>query len=124
MTTDCIHVNGIRAYGYVGVLPEEQSIGQWFEVDLTLWRDLSQAAQSDRLSDTYDYTSVVKDVQQVIKTAKFALLERLAGAIADIAFRADKVDRVHVRLTKLSPPIPDFGGTISVEITRPAGDTP
>ncbi len=34
---DCIHVTGIRAYGYTGYLPEEQSLGQWFEVDLKLW---------------------------------------------------------------------------------------
>lgn len=30
---DSIHVTGIRCYGYTGLLPEEQVLGQWFEVD-------------------------------------------------------------------------------------------
>ena len=33
---DCIHISGIRAYGYTGLFPEEKALGQWFEVDLTL----------------------------------------------------------------------------------------
>ena len=31
---DCIHLTGIRGYSYVGYLPEEKVLGQWFEVDL------------------------------------------------------------------------------------------
>ena len=38
---DCIYLTGIRAYGYTGYLKEEQVLGQWFEVDVKLWLDLS-----------------------------------------------------------------------------------
>ncbi|HEY9734659.1 MAG TPA: dihydroneopterin aldolase, partial [Trichocoleus sp.] len=51
-TTDHIHVTGIRAYGYIGALPEENVLGQWFEVDLTLWLDLAPAGESDDLTQT------------------------------------------------------------------------
>jgi dihydroneopterin aldolase len=121
MTDDCIHVTGIRAYGYTGFLPEEQVLGQWFEVDLTLWCDLSKSAQSDCLTDTYDYRSAIKDTQHLIQTAKFALVERLAGAIAHQLLHSDVIDQVRVRLTKVAPPIPDFSGQISVDITRSRG---
>ncbi|NEQ10994.1 MAG: dihydroneopterin aldolase, partial [Moorea sp. SIO4E2] len=52
---DCIKLSNIRCYGYTGYLPEEQTLGQWFEVDLTMWLDLSPAGESDDLSDTMDY---------------------------------------------------------------------
>jgi dihydroneopterin aldolase len=118
MTHDSIQITGIRAYGYTGVLPEEQQLGQWFEVDLTLWCDLSTAAKSDRLEDTYDYRSAVKAVQQLIQTSRFALIERLAGAIADTILQAGGISHIKVRLSKLAAPIPEFGGTISVDIER------
>ena len=86
---DFIQVTGIRAFGYIGLLPEEQVLGQWFEVDLTVWFDLTQAGESDRIEDTYDYRSAVIAVQQLIKTQKFALIEKLAGAIAKTILGSD-----------------------------------
>lgn len=115
---DCIHLTGIRCYGYTGALPEEQSLGQWFEVDLTLWLDLSLAGHSDRLADTLDYRGVITTVQQLVKTAKFTLLERLATAIADSVLKLQSVEQVQVRLTKLAAPIPDFTGQVAIELTR------
>ncbi|MGF1496232.1 MAG: dihydroneopterin aldolase [Elainellaceae cyanobacterium] len=115
---DTIEVTGIRAYGYTGALPEENVLGQWFEVDLTLWRDLRVAGESDRLTDTYDYRTAIQTVQTLIKTAKFVLIEKLATAIANALLTDQTLDRVEVRLTKVSPPIPDFSGSVVVTIRR------
>ena len=121
---DSIQLSGIRCYGYTGALPEEQVLGQWFEVELTLWLDLAAAGQSDRLDDTLDYRTVIATVQTLVKTAKFALLERLATAIADAILypaassQATLVQQVRVRLCKPAAPIPDFGGAITIEIMR------
>jgi len=115
---DCIHLTGLRAFGYSGYLEAEQVLGQWFQVDLTLWVDLSKAAESDRLEDTYDYRSDVAAVLSLIRTERFRLIERLAGAIADIMLSSGRVEQVTVRLTKVNPPIPDFTGQVAVEITR------
>jgi 7,8-dihydroneopterin aldolase/epimerase/oxygenase len=116
--TDCLHLNGIRLYGYTGFFAEERALGQWYEVDLTLWLDLSKAGASDRLEDTYNYTTDVKAVQELVKTAHFQLIEKLATEIADLMLRSRQLQQVKVRLTKLNPPIPDFGGSVTVEITR------
>jgi 7,8-dihydroneopterin aldolase/epimerase/oxygenase len=115
---DSIQVRGIRAFGHLGVLPEERTLGQWFEVDLTVGVDLSKAAQSDRLGDTYDYCGAVKNIQDYIATTQVQLIESAVDAIAAIVLAADKVNQVTVRLTKLTPPVPHFSGTVSVEITR------
>lgn len=115
---DCIYLTGLRAFGYSGYLEAEQTLGQWFQVDLTLWVDLSKAAESDRLEDTYDYSSDVAAVLSLIRTERFRLIERLAGAIAQIMLSSGQVEQVTVRLTKVNPPIPDFTGRVAVEITR------
>lgn len=118
--TDCIHLEGIRAYGYTGFFAEEQKLGQWYELELKLWLDVSKSVRTDCLDDTYDYSADIHVIIDLIRTAKFRLIERLAEAIADIILASGKVKQVYVRLTKVNPPIPDFTGTVSIEITRAA----
>ena len=115
---DSIQVNGIRAYGYVGYLPEERVLGQWFEVDLTLWVDLIPASQSDSIEDTLDYREAIAVVKEEITTAKFDLVERLINAIAQRLLDLEKVSKVRVKLSKPAAPIPEFGGRITLDITR------
>ncbi|MEM6592981.1 MAG: dihydroneopterin aldolase [Cyanobacteria bacterium P01_H01_bin.119] len=116
---DSIQITGLRAYGYTGFLPEEKKLGQWFSVDLTLWIDLSKAAQSDRIEDTHDYVALTQAVHNIIQNEQFDLIERLADAIAQTALHLDhRITRVKTRLTKVSPPVPNFEGQISVEIIR------
>jgi 7,8-dihydroneopterin aldolase/epimerase/oxygenase len=116
---DAIHLTGIRAYGYTGALPEEHVLGQWFEAEITLYLDLSLACQSDHLPDTHNYCTVVEQTQRILREQRFALIERLAGEIAQTALVTDdRLQRVRVKVTKPTPPIPDFSGQVAVEITR------
>lgn len=115
---DSIQIAGIRCYGYTGWLPEERTLGQWFEVNLTLWLDLTPAARSDRLEDTVDYRQAIATVRRLVSTQKFALVEKLAEAIAQEILDLRLVRRVRVQLSKLAPPIPDFGGQITLDLIR------
>ena len=117
-TMDSIQLTGIRCYGYTGYLPEEQVLGQWFEVDVTLWLDLSQAGKSDDIEHTLDYRSAITLIQQLVKDSKFLLIERLADAIAQALLQLPLVEKVKLQLSKPAAPIPDFGGRITLEITR------
>ncbi len=120
---DSIHLTGIRCYGYTGYLPEEQVLGQWFEVDVTLWLDLSVAGKSDQIEDTIDYRRIISMVQNLVKTSKFALVERLASAIAEsILESSDPLTQVQVTLSKPAAPIPDFGGKITISLCRAKPD--
>ncbi len=123
--TGKIHLKGVRAYGYVGHLPAEQDLGQWFEVDATLWVDFEAATRSDDLNDTLDYRRCIACIETLIQTSRFALIERLAGAIADDLLKDPKIERLALRVTKC-PPIPNFLGTVAVEIARerPLSATP
>lgn len=114
---DCINLTGIRCYGYIGYLPEEKVLGQWFEVDLKLWLDLSKAAETDAIEDTLDYRTVINSVQNLVKTSQFDLLERLAGVIANtILQQYDIVKQIQVNVIKPNAPIPGFNGKISIEM--------
>jgi 7,8-dihydroneopterin aldolase/epimerase/oxygenase len=115
---DRIRVTGIRCYGYTGFLPEEQILGQWFEVDLTIWVNLETAGESDRIEDTLDYRRAIELVKDRIGKNKYALVEKLATAIADDILQIEKVKRVRVKLSKPAAPIPDFGGKITIDIIR------
>ncbi len=115
---DKLEITGIRCYGYTGFFSEEQTLGQWFEVDLAFWLDLSLAAQNDRLEDTLDYRRVIETVKTIVEQSKFALIEKLVETIATKILETESVDKVQVRLVKVSPPIPDFSGSIKLEITR------
>ncbi|MEB3885997.1 dihydroneopterin aldolase [Lyngbya sp. CCY1209] len=114
---DAIEITGLRYYGYVGYFPEEQALGQWFEVDLTLWLDLSGVGKSDRLEDTLNYADVVERVRQLIETSKFKMIERLNTAIIEAVLDMEMVQKVRSRVIK-QPPIPGFGGHVAIDMTR------
>lgn len=115
---DVIEITGLRYYGYVGYFPEEQVLGQWFEVDLTLWLDLSVVGKNDHLEDTLDYREVIDRVRSLIETAKFKTVERLNTAITQAILELKLIQKVRSRLVKVSPPIPGFGGQIAIEMVR------
>jgi len=117
MATSKIYLKGVKAYGYVGYLPEENVLGQWFEVDATLWCDFEQSTYSDDIEDTVNYISCIRKIENLIQTQKYKLIERLAGAIADSLLEDLKISQVEVRVHK-HPPIPNFLGSVAVEISR------
>jgi dihydroneopterin aldolase len=89
-----------------------------------LWLDLAKSGASDRIEDTLDYRNAIETVKQLIKTSKFALVEKLASAIAEALLQLPAhpdqpvVEQVRVQLSKPAAPIPDFGGRITIDITR------
>jgi dihydroneopterin aldolase len=119
---DAIQISGIRCYGYTGYFPEEQVLGQWFEVDLTIWMDLSVTGSDDQLENTLNYADVVERVTNLLETSRFKTIEKLNAVIIDAVLAFAPVQKVHSRLVKLSPPIPRFGGSIAIAMTRTKGE--
>jgi len=115
-----IEVLGIRALGRHGVLAEEQSRAQPFEIDLRLEVDLTAAAASDRLEDTVDYGFLAEATARTIEVESHRLLERLADRIVDVC-SVPGVQSVEVSVRKLSPPIPVQVASVGVTIRREVG---
>ena len=84
---DEIFLEGMRFYGFHGVNPEEQTLGQRFVVDLAVSADLRQAGRTDDLSATISYSAVFKVVRPIVEEQRFDLLEALAESIVAAILR-------------------------------------
>ena len=120
---DVIRLAGMSFYGYHGVSAAEKETGRQFEVDCELELDIADAAQSDRLSDTVDYTKVYITIKDVVEGKAFALLESLAGELAALLLDKFPIYRVTLKVRKLHPPVAGAIRHIEVEVTRQQGDT-
>lgn len=119
-----IHIDGLEAYGYHGVLPEEKTLGQQFRFDLRLTMDECRGVRTDDVADTVDYTEVIDLVTEVATCTSYDLLERLAGAVADAVLDRFPVDSVWVRVTKPHPPIPCALQSVGVSLEAARPDAP
>jgi 7,8-dihydroneopterin aldolase/epimerase/oxygenase len=115
---DRILITGIRELGVHGVLPEEQTRPQPFEVDIELLVDLSAAESSDLLDDTVDYGAVCEAVSRVISSERYRLLERLAARIAEVCRSDPRVTGVVVEVRKLHPPVRAMLRHVGVRVER------
>jgi dihydroneopterin aldolase len=115
MTT--VEVRGLRVFGRHGVYEEEQEQGQEFIFDVEL--DVGERGASDRLEDAVDYVEVARAVQEVSDARAYALLEALAGAVADELGRRFRPERIRVRVTKPTVRPAGLEGTVGVVVTRP-----
>jgi dihydroneopterin aldolase len=116
--TDRILISGIRELGVHGVLPEEQTRPQPFQVDLELEVDLSTPGDTDELDDTVDYSAVCEAVSRVVSSEKHRLLERLASRIAEVCLVDPRVRHVKVTVRKLHPPVRAMLDSVGVRIER------
>ncbi len=112
-----IVIAGLREMGIHGVLPEEQSRPQPFEVDVELEVDLTKAGASDALSDTVDYSAVSEAISRVVRSERYQLLERLAARIGEVCRTDDRVRSVTVTVRKLHPPVRAMLDHVAVRVT-------
>ena len=104
--------------GIHGVLPEEQTRPQPFEVDVELVVDVSAAGASDNLEDTVDYSAVCEAVSRVVSSEQYRLLERLASRIAEVCRSDPRVMSAIVEVRKLHPPVRALLGSVAVRVER------
>lgn len=116
--SDVIELRGLRMMGTIGVLPEEKSRAQPFEVDLDVHTDVSSAGASDDLTQTIHYGEVTDAVAAVVEQERHELLERVATRIAEDVLAFDGVDGVTVVIRKLRPPVPHDLASSAVRIHR------
>ena len=115
---DSIIVDNIVTEGRHGCGDKEKEHPQPFRVDVILMGDFSKASAADYLDDTVDYRTVIEAVKQVIQGDSVNLLETLAERIAESLLSTPMIQTIRVKVAKLQPPIPEFDGTVAVEIER------
>ena len=115
---DCIRLTGLQFAAKHGVLPEEHTLYQPFEVDVEIHRDLTLAAVSDKLDDTVNYSALVDIVDRVVNGKHCDLIEHLAWNILESIAGIVYDGEVTVRVRKPKAPLKLPFQTVEVELKR------
>jgi dihydroneopterin aldolase len=115
---DRIELRGLKVRGRHGVFDHERANGQDFVVDITVWMDLVDAAASDELADTYDYSALARLAADVVAGPARNLIETVAAQIADQVMDDERVHAVEVMVHKPQAPIPQQFADVAVVVRR------
>lgn len=101
-----IHLKNMAFFGYHGHLAEENSLGQRFQIDAILHLDITEAAATDDINYTVNYTKIYDITRALVETTRCKLIETLAARIIDnILQHCPRVTRVDLTIRKPSAPI-------------------
>jgi len=116
---DQISLKQMKFFGYTGVFDFEKQNGQNFLVDLTLCFSCVKAVETDILIDTVHYGEVFNEVKMIVETARFDLIEFLAGEIIRVVFaKFPLIQAIETIVTKPDAPVEGIFESISVRIFR------
>ena len=115
---DKLILKGIRFHGHHGVPKAERQVGGHYEIDATLGCNLVNPGSTDTLTDTIDYSGVVRRIVEIGSQQSFQLIEALAEKIATVILAEFAVEEVHLIVKKLHPPIEQPINYFAVEILR------
>ncbi|MEO6094906.1 MAG: dihydroneopterin aldolase [Fibrobacteria bacterium] len=73
-----MNLEDLRIRCIVGVYKHERKVEQELFVDVRLEFDFSEAARTDHISDTVDYTRLAAMLEEWMQREKFQLIETLA----------------------------------------------
>ncbi|RXZ79309.1 dihydroneopterin aldolase [Paenibacillaceae bacterium] len=116
---DRMILKGMKFFGYHGVFPEENKLGQQYYVDLELAIDLTKASQTDELDHTINYAELHALTKKIVGGKPVKLIEALAGNIASqLLDTYTMINEVTVRVTKPHPPFEIYFEGVVVELRR------
>lgn len=111
-----IFIKNLKLFGYHGVNPEEKIKGQYFifNVEINILRDSFKG--NDDLSQTVNYSEVVKLIKEINSAHKFDLIETLAEEISfKISGLSLLIKKIKTRIEKINPPIDEKLDSVGVE---------
>ncbi len=109
----------MQFFGYHGVFPEENKLGQRFYVQVELGLDLKLACQHDKLKYTVNYGEAYEIIEHIMTKKTFNLLEALAQHICEELFTTyEQLKEIKIEITKPDPPFAASFEGVSVEICR------
>ncbi len=112
-------MQGMEFYGYHGVFPEENKLGQKFIVDLTISMDLKKAGETDDLTFSINYGELYECCRGIVEDTVYELIEAVAEKIAQkIIVTFPLALECTVKVIKPNPPIKGHYHSAAVEITR------
>ena len=113
-----IRLEGIRAYGHHGVLPQERRDGQEFVIDVDISVQVGVAARTDRVTDTVHYGELAQRIVAAVERDPVDLIETLAARLVDLCMEHPLVEAAHITVHKPSAPVGVPFGDVAVTFGR------
>ena len=113
-----IIIRQLKIWAHVGVLKWERELGQWFELDLWLYYDLSSAALTDQIEHTINYADVINTVRKLSELINCNTIEYFSEQIFEVLEAKFGIFPMELELKKCDAPIPAFNGVVSVKRSR------
>ena len=113
---DKIIIKDLRAYGIIGVYPPERVTPQDMLINVTVYTDTHQAAQSDDIADCVDYDALAKKLKAHAENAARLTVEALANDLAEICLLEKNVEKVILRVEK--PDAVPSAQSVGIEVER------
>lgn len=117
---DKIIIRDLLLRGIIGINPDERVKLQDILINMVIWADIRQAANSDTIEDAVDYKSITKRVIQHVEDSSDFLVEKLVTDLARMVIVEFGVERVMVRVEK--PGALRFAESVGIEIERTRAD--
>jgi len=105
MKETTIFLTGMNFYAYHGCFEEEQVIGTYFTVDVSLTYDAEAAIAGDDVQQSVNYQLVYKTIQRVIEEPRHLIETVTDCIIQEIKREFVQVQKVTVKLCKMNPPL-------------------
>ena len=111
-----IILKGVKIFAYHGVDPQENKVGSYFYLDLTIATDFSKAAQTDDLEGTISYADIFERVKKEMSIPS-KLLEHVCQRIAQRLFNDfEGIKALDIQLTKENPPMGSESQQVGVSV--------
>jgi FolB domain-containing protein len=115
---DQIIIKDLRAWGIIGVNPQERLTPQEILINVILFTDLHKAGVSDEIDDCINYKTTADEIRCLAETRQRFTVEALAADICTLCLTKKGVHKVRARVEK--PGAIQFTGSVGVEIERQA----
>ncbi len=102
----CIEITGMKLFARIGVLEQEQLVGNRYELSMKLFYDASEAMKTDDIASAINYADIATlAVESLGRPCR--LLEHAAARLRrEILERFPSINAGSITLVKLHPPIP------------------
>lgn len=113
---DVIIIDGLRVDAIIGIYDWERVMTQAIIIDMALFTDVTDVAQTQDLSQGINYKAVCEQVSKWVKDKKFELLETLVEYVSKQLLDNWPISKVSVRAVK--PNAITLADAVGVQITR------
>jgi FolB domain-containing protein len=117
---DKIIIKDLLVRSIIGINPDERTKKQDILINIVLFADTRQAAQTDDIADALNYKAITKRVIEHVEQSTDFLVEKLVSDIARLILTDFSVGRVRVRVEK--PGALRFARSVGIEIERTQQD--